>query len=184
MANTINMVPVDHVARLCVAATLNPTASAVNVCHVNSHPRLRFDDYLSALEAYGYNVPVADYDTWRKEMEQYVASTEDEKREEHALLGLYNMVTADLPGSTKAPELDDTNAAMALRLDISRTGKDYSRGGAVTEETIGVYLAYLIARGFMPTPSNASTKILPNITISESQRAALEQIGGRGRVAA
>lgn len=93
------------------------------------------------------------------------------------------MVTGDLPASTKAPELDDINAAVSLRADKARTGEDLSGGAAVTEQTVGVYLAYLVARGFMPKPSRQG-KSLPEVSISEGQLRALDKVGGRGGVAA
>ena len=90
------------------------------------------------------------------------------------------MVTGDLPASTKPVELDDTNAATALRADKDRTGEDLSAGGAVTEETVGVYLAYLIARGFMPKPTKQGKKSLPAVQIGKEQLQALDKVGGRG----
>ncbi|KAK4993183.1 large subunit of alpha-aminoadipate reductase [Elasticomyces elasticus] len=171
------MVPVDHVARLVVASVFNPPASGLGVCHVTSHPRLRFNEYLAALETYGYEVPQVDYTTWSEAVEAYVANP---REEDHALLGLYHMVTSDMPANTKAPELDDSNAAAALRADNQRTGQDLSAGGAVTEATVGIYLSYLIQRGFMPSPPTKGRKVLPHISLSEAQIKALEGIGGRG----
>lgn len=81
ISNTINMVPVDHVARLVTAAAFNPPTSAPGVCHLTSHPRLRFNEYLAALEAYGYDVPQVEYSEWRSAVEAYV----EEAKEEHAL---------------------------------------------------------------------------------------------------
>lgn len=90
------------------------------------------------------------------------------------------MVTGDLPASTKAPELDDRYASAALRADQERTGQDLSGGSAVTVEKVGVYMAYLIARGFMPRPSRDGHLKLPDISLSSEQVSALEKIGGRG----
>lgn len=90
------------------------------------------------------------------------------------------MVTGDLPASTKAPELDDVNATSALRADSVRTKEDLSAGGAVTEDIVGVYLAYLVERGFMPKPTRAGKKSLPSVQISKEQLQALERVGGRG----
>ena len=90
------------------------------------------------------------------------------------------MVTSDLPANTKAPELDDSNAATALRNDAKWTGEDLSAGSAVTEESVGVYLAYLIAIGFMPKPESGKGKALPKISLGEPQRKAMGSIGGRG----
>ena len=93
------------------------------------------------------------------------------------------MVTGDLPANTKAPELDDRNAAAALKADEARTGQDLSGGSAVTVEKVGVYMSYLIARGFMPKPPKAGHLVLPTVSLSAEQTKALEKIGGRGGAA-
>lgn len=85
ITNTINMVPVNHVARLITASAFNPPLSAPGVVHVTSHPRLTFNEYLSALETYGYEVPMVPYTKWRSAVENYVETTQDQSREEHAL---------------------------------------------------------------------------------------------------
>ena len=79
--NTINMVPVDHVARLVAATAFNPPASAPGVTHLTSHPRLSFNQYLASLESYGYEVPQVPYDKWRNAVEAFVEAG----KEEHAL---------------------------------------------------------------------------------------------------
>lgn len=98
-------------------------------------------------------------------------------------LGLYHMVTGDLPANTKAPELDDRNAAAALKADVARTGQDLSGGSAVTVEKVGVYMAYLIERGFMPRPEKEGHLRLPQVKLSTEQLQALDGIGGRGGAA-
>lgn len=71
--NTVNMVPVDHVARIVAASTLSPPREGLPVVHVDGHPRLRFDQYLAVLEQYGYAVPETDYSTWRSRLEKSVS---------------------------------------------------------------------------------------------------------------
>ncbi|KAL1301752.1 hypothetical protein AAFC00_005953 [Neodothiora populina] len=164
--NTINMVPVDHVARLVIAAALNQPGAQ-----------------MTSLETFGYNAPLVDYPEWRDAVEQYVEASQEGGKEEHALLGLFHMVTGDLPASTKAPELDDRNAAAALRADASRSGQDWSSGSAVTEDIVGTYLSFLVARGFMPKPTKDSRKTLPESKISKEQVEALDRVGGRGGAA-
>jgi L-aminoadipate-semialdehyde dehydrogenase len=41
--NTVNMVPVDHVARIVIATAFHPPRTPVGVAHVTGHPRLRFN---------------------------------------------------------------------------------------------------------------------------------------------
>ena len=95
---------------------------------------------------------------------------------------LYHFVTADLPADTKAPELDDTHAAAALRADAAWSGIDASAGAGVTEELVGLYASYLLAVGFLPAPtvSSKDTRPLPEARLSEDQKKALLSVGGRG----
>lgn len=93
---------------------------------------------------------------------------------------LYHFVTADLPSNTKAPELDDTHAAAALRADAAWTGIDASAGAGVTEDLVGLYCSYLVAVGFLPSPTSSAAKQLPTAQLSEDQKKALLSVGGRG----
>jgi len=79
------MVPVDHVARLVVAAAFNQPGAQMSVCHLTSHPRLTFNQYLAALESFGYEAPLVEYPQWRDAIEQYVEMGEEEGKQEHAL---------------------------------------------------------------------------------------------------
>lgn len=171
VGNTINMVPVPHVAKLVMGMSLKGKGG--QVAHVEAHPRLTFNQYLGALEAYGYTVPQESYDAWRKKVETYVEA--GESKEELALLGLYHMVTENLPEATKAPMLDDANASAALDAD-----GEFAKGegpAGVTREAVGAYLAFLVARGFMEKPEKGS---LPEIALSKEQVEALNKVGGRG----
>ena len=85
ISNTINMVPVDHVARVIVASSFKPPVSLLGVVQVTSHPRLTFNGFLSVLETYGYDVPKTDCLSWRAKMEKYVADSQDRGTEDHAL---------------------------------------------------------------------------------------------------
>lgn len=178
ISNTINMCPVDFVARLIVAAAihLNPSLEVIQCA---SHPRLRFNEYLGMLRTCGYNVPKVDYIPWRTSLERYVAQENQDKETQHALLPLYHFVTADLPTSTKSPELDDSNAIAALRADSDKTtsNADWTRGSAVGIEVMKKYVAWLVAIGFLPSPQE---KQLQGVEISEKQKEALGRVGGRG----
>jgi L-aminoadipate-semialdehyde dehydrogenase len=81
ISNTVNMVPVDHVARVVVATALSPPARPLGVAQVTAHPRPTFSQYISALQMYGYDVPEVEYSAWSKALEEY-ASTD---KEQHAL---------------------------------------------------------------------------------------------------
>ena len=175
LTNTINMVPVSHVAQKVVAIALQGENGTVS--QVEAHPRLTFNEFLETLEEYGYSCPLESYNTWKGKVEQYVASGKSGEKE-LALLGLYHMVTGDLPEAIKAPNLDDGNAAVALAKDENMSGNKASPAG-VTKEAIGAYLGYLVARGFMKPPPTSSNS-LPARTISEIQAQALNKVGGRG----
>ncbi|KAF2740935.1 large subunit of L-aminoadipate-semialdehyde dehydrogenase [Polyplosphaeria fusca] len=184
MPNTINMVPVPHVARAVVASTLNPPVHPLGVAQITSHPRITFNDFAGALERYGYNVASTPYTAWRQKLEQYVGRTGEFAgvQEQHALLPLYNFVMQDLPRDTKAPELDDANTVRALREDAEWTGEDWSMGAGVTGETVGVYVAFLIEMGFMPRPEGRGSVGLPELRIGEEVREMMKRVGGRGGV--
>lgn len=96
---------------------------------------------------------------------------------------LYHFVTADLPSNTKAPELDDTNAAAALKADATWSGIDASAGAGVTEELVGLYSSYLMQIGFLPAPTTAGARPLPTARITEEQKQAVMNVGGRGGAA-
>lgn len=184
--NTVNMVPVDHVARVVIASAFQPPRSPIGVAQVTGHPRLRFNQFLGALQLYGYNVPQVDYVPWSLALEQYVNDGQHDDGNadsQHALMPLYHFVTADLPSDTKAPELDDVNAAAALRADAAWSGVDASAGAGVTEELVGLYASYLVAVGFLPGPASsqsANSRPLPAARLSEDQKKALQSVGGRG----
>ncbi|KAJ5892616.1 hypothetical protein N7504_009307 [Penicillium tannophilum] len=182
--NTVNMVPVDHVARIIIATAFHPPRTPVGVAHVTGHPRLRFNQFLGALELYGYNVPQIDYVPWSMALEQYVNDGQhDDKDSQHALMPLYHFVTSDLPSNTKAPELSDTNAAAALKADAAWSGVDVSAGAGVTEELVGLYASYLVQTGFLPAPTIAGARPLPLARITEEQKKTLLSVGGRGGAA-
>ena len=148
--NTVNAVPVNHVARVVVAAALNPLpvlsdakgegdgATGIHVIHVTAHPRLRMNEYLSSLPHYGYHVPQIPYSNWKTSLSNYVSAGGQVKdQEQHALMPLYHFCIDDLPATTRAPELDDGNAVRVLEMDWELTGVDHSAGYGVGREDVG-----------------------------------------------
>lgn len=172
--NTLNQVPVTEVARVVVASALHPPVSPLGVAQVTSHPRLTLNDWLSALEEYGYEVPKVSYAEWCEKLREYVS---DESKEEHALLPLFHFVAGDLPANTVAPELDDRNAERALE-GLGENGKRKAR--CVSLDTAGVYIAYLVAIGFLEAPAGKGSREVPQLRLGEEKLAALGKIGGRG----
>ncbi|KZT70440.1 alpha-aminoadipate reductase Lys1p [Daedalea quercina L-15889] len=155
--NTVNMVPVDHVARCTTLAALAPLAAprdALSVLHVAAYPRPTFNGFLSSLARYGFAMQRCEYLIWRRQLEKHVMEVQD-----NALFPLLHFVLDDLPTSTKAPELNDAN----MRALLARHMQETSR--TVDDELMGKYLAWLIGAGFLPPPSSpAPEKTLPRLT--------------------
>ncbi|KAI1136316.1 large subunit of L-aminoadipate-semialdehyde dehydrogenase [Hypoxylon sp. FL0543] len=179
--NTVNAVPVNHVARVVVAAALNPLSGGVHVIHVTAHPRLRMNEYLSILEYYGYKTPEVSYDSWKQELEKFVSAGALEKdQEQHALMPLAHFCMNDLPATTRAPELDDRNAVAVLKADGDKwTGVDESSGYGISREDVGRYLRYLAEIKFIGQPTERG-RPLPDIRADIVQAQAIGGTGGRG----
>ena len=178
-SNTINLVPVDYCANIVVASSLNPPHQDVAVVHVTPDPQLPFNAFLETLQKYGYTAPMVPYPEWRSALEQYVSAETQDQREPHALLPLLDWVTTDLPSDTNSRNLDDANAKAVLRAN----GVDEKdRQVQVTQETVGVYLAFMAEIGFIGRPEGTKeAQKLPAIDISEEQRRALKMVGRGGR---
>lgn len=176
ISNTVNAVPVSRVSAIVVAAAFQlPTATgqSVSVAQVTSHPRLTLNEWIGAAEAYGYLSPLVPYQDWRAKVISYV---EDEAKEEHALLPLFHFVTGDLPANTLAPEMDDRQALAALKLYKEGSSGD-DTPLTVDVRTIGQYLAYLVAIGFLPSPGKGEHQ-LPEVDVSKLQ-GVQDTLGGR-----
>ena len=141
--NTINMVPVDHVA-LCISlAAVSPLPNAsLSVLHITASPLPTFNGMLSSLAQYGFPTEPCEYVVWRRKLEQHVMEVQD-----NALFPLLHFVLDDLPTSTKAPELDDRNTRAILKGHTGPTAK------TVDEGLMGLYLAWLVGAGFLPKPT-------------------------------
>jgi len=152
--NTINMVPVDHVAKCVSLATISPLLNAgVTVLHITAHPLPTFNDLLASLAQYGFPTEQCEYLVWRRKLEQHVMEVQD-----NALFPLLHFVLDDLPTSTKAPELDDTGTKALLAHHAQPTNSTVSR------TLIGKYLAWLVGACFLPSPSAcAPEKVLPSL---------------------
>lgn len=177
ISNNVNMVPVDQVARVVVATAFHPPQSDyLSVAQVTGHPRVKFNEYLGALKTYGYDVELADYPTWRSQLERFVV----EESKDSALFPLLHFVLDNLPQDTKAPELDDQNAVKSLKTDTQYTGEDVSGGKGVQEDQISIYISYLVKIGFLPQPTGKGKK-LPEVELDDETLALITAgAGGRG----
>jgi L-2-aminoadipate reductase len=160
--NSINMVPVDHVARICsLSALVSP--DRLRVYHVTARPRVTYNTFLSALARHGYDVERAEYLVWRTRLEQHVLEAQD-----NALFPLLHFVLDDLPESTQSPALDDSNTRTLLR-DAGAV-----ESMTVNERLTGLYLAWLVAVGFLPAPSRSGaegTVALPMRSVTSTAKA-------------
>ncbi|WWD19369.1 L-aminoadipate-semialdehyde dehydrogenase [Kwoniella shandongensis] len=149
--NSVNLTPVDHVARLAALSTLSTPSAGFSVVHVRGHPTIRFNDLLGALQTYGYDVTQVEYVHWRTKLEQHVLETQD-----NALFPLLHFVLDDLPTSTKSAELDDRNAQALAG------GAGEQKTAGVDEAQVGLYMAWLVKVGFMEgPPTGKGKKTLP-----------------------
>ena len=212
--NTINLVPVSHCARIVVAASVHPPMSeGVGVVQVTPHPQLPWNDFLGSLETFGYEAPLVPYEQWKTKLEEYVAnpspatsSTTTQpspitgtvtdgstlhytngphstvNSEPHALLPLFDWVTSSLPTSTTSRHLSDTNTRSVMHADDP--AYPFEECSRVTEDTVGVYLAFMVGVGFIPLPTEGKgegRKKLPVLKICGEQRVALGGVGRSGR---
>jgi L-aminoadipate-semialdehyde dehydrogenase len=177
LKNYINMMPVDGVARICVAAAASPP-EVFGLLNATSRT-MAFEIYLSMLELYGYNVQKVTYDVWKTKLQDYVTTTAEAKRPEHALLPLYHLAVTDLPNDSKSPALATRN----MRDVVQAYATKEPVADKVTEELVGKYISYLCEIGFLERPVEGKGKPLPKAEISAEQREALAKVGGRGAVA-
>jgi L-aminoadipate-semialdehyde dehydrogenase len=161
--NTVNMVPVDHVARCTVLAAVAPLPDPpLSVLHITARPLPTFNDMLSSLAQYGFPTAPCEYLVWRRKLEQHVMEVGD-----NALFPLLHFVLDDLPTSTKSPELDDSNTTALLE----QAG--YESSSTVDDALMGLYLAWLVRADFLPLPSLPSPeKALPVLANTGVIRAA------------
>ncbi|KXN89138.1 L-aminoadipate-semialdehyde dehydrogenase [Leucoagaricus sp. SymC.cos] len=161
--NTINMVPVDHVALCTSLAAVSPLPdAALSVLHIQAHPLPTFNSMLSSLVKYGFATEPCEYLVWRRKLEQHVMETQD-----NALFPLLHFVLDDLPTSTKAPELDTSNTNTLLEQHSGEMVK------TVDGDLMGLYLAWLTGAGFLPQPSLATPeRQLPQLANAGSIKAA------------
>ncbi|KAL4068584.1 hypothetical protein V8B97DRAFT_1973578 [Scleroderma yunnanense] len=161
--NTVNMVPVDHVARCTTLAAVTPLpGTAFSVLHIVAKPLPTFNNMLSSLAEYGFPTRQCEYLVWRRELEKHVMEVQD-----NALFPLLHFVLDDLPTSTKAPELDDSNISALLLSHPSDTPS------TVSDELMGLYLAWLVRAGFLPSPSQEQKrKDLPPLANNSVTKAA------------
>lgn len=170
--NFINMMPVDGVSRIAVAAATTPS-SGMQVLNAVSRT-MTFNSYLSILPKLGYAVEKIEYDDWRIKLQDYVASSAGGKTEEHALLPLYHMAISDLPSDSRSPVLSTANTKRVVAAASPGSGPL-----GVDEEVLIGYIAYLVAIGFMQAPGG---NILPEISLNQERLAALAKIEGRGKI--
>lgn len=166
--NPINMVPVDHVARITAVSALQRSDHDFKVYQVTARPAPRFNGFLSALARYGYVVERIEYLPWRTQLEQHVIKSQD-----NALFPLLHFVLDDLPTSTKAAALDDSNTVELLR-----------DAGEVTSVTVndslmGLYLSWLVSAGFLDAPPEGSSGSLklPKLALQNGVARAIGRSG-------
>ena len=170
----------SQVSRIVVVARFNlpaATGQRLAVAQVTAHPRLTLNDWIGALEIFGYTAPLMPYRDWSAKVKEYV--DDDTKHEEHALLPLFHVVVGDLPGDSIAPELDDSNTAASIKLYQVETEKngEVLASNVISVQTLGMYLVYMVAVGFLPPSEGDNGKeSLPKLS---GDMPALDHFAGR-----
>ncbi|KAF8327741.1 alpha-aminoadipate reductase Lys1p [Cantharellus anzutake] len=160
--NTVNMVPVDNVARTtALSALVLPANHRADVFHITARPPLRFNAVLGSLTLYGYKVEQSEYIIWRRRLEQHVLEAQD-----NALFPLLHFVLDDLPTSTKGPDLNDTNT-----LALWKAAGYLSDPKGVDNALMGKYLSWLIEAGFLEPPSRTGELKLPKLEGAKTAKA-------------
>jgi L-2-aminoadipate reductase len=153
--NTINMVPVDHVALCVTLAAISPHPGAgMTALHIRAHPLPTYNDIFSSLPRYGFATERCEYLVWRRKLEKHVMDVQD-----NALFPLLHFVLDDLPTSTKSPDLDDSNMCALLR------GHDKGNR-TISDGLMAKYLSWLIRVEFLPKPTLPGTNLLPVLDTS------------------
>ncbi|TIB62058.1 hypothetical protein E3P78_02521 [Wallemia ichthyophaga] len=154
--NFVNMVPVDHVARLTTLSMLSRVedGNSNGVVHVTARPPVRYSDLLGCLEKYGYQVQTSDYLVWRSELEKHVMEVGD-----NALFPLLHFVLDDLPTSTKSASLDDKNAQELIK----KSKADEKVKTTVDMPLLGLYVAWLVKAEFLGAPTGEGEYKLPRV---------------------
>jgi L-2-aminoadipate reductase len=151
--NTINMVPVDYVAKCTTLSAIAPLPRAgLAVLQITARPLPTFNGLLSSLAQYGFPTLQCEYPVWRQKLEKHVMEVQD-----NALFPLLHFVLDDLPTNSKAPELDDANTRELLASHAQEAQS------TVSPSLMGKYLAWLVGADFLPPPSMSATakKVLP-----------------------
>ncbi|CAO3670007.1 unnamed protein product [Umbelopsis vinacea] len=166
MSNLINCCSVDYVAASVAAFALDDDNSTkLGVFHITHPPTFRFTDLFGSLVRYGYHCDQTEYIDWRNRLMEYTLKSQD-----HSLFPLLHFVLDDLPTSTKSAQLDDRNTQAIV-----------SRQGVVCptmdDQLLGIYFAYLVKVGFMPTPPPGAQLTLPELTaeVTQLKRSAAHQ---------
>jgi len=164
--NTINMLPVNHVAKCTVLASLEDR-NPLKVYHLTSRPLPRFSSFLATLSHHGYEVSKEDYLTWRIRLEQSIMKNDPQ---DNALFPLLHFVLSDLPSSTKSAELDDLNTTELLKRN------QLNDHCSIQAAELAVYLAWLIQVGFLPPPSKPGNS-LPTLSLDHHMKKLISRTG-------
>jgi L-aminoadipate-semialdehyde dehydrogenase len=171
--NTLNMVPVDYAARIITASAFH-AGPDTPVVHVTGRPCSTFDQVFSALNEFGFDVDMTDYNAWCGVLRRDFAQNST-----NALYPLQHFVLDNLQQRLQAPILDNRNAAALLLADRDWTGEDLTARNSVTTEDIGKYLAYLVCIGFLDAPTKPAATALPSVPL-DLVALKSKHVGGRG----
>ncbi|CAO3626910.1 unnamed protein product [Mucor hiemalis] len=151
ISNSVNCCSVDFVASVVAGAAYHHAESTKTGVLQVTHPAgFTYNEMFSSLTTYGYKVQQTEYIDWRNKLMEYTLKSQD-----HSLFPLLHFVLDDLPTSTKSAQLDDTHTQAILALDGVKQP-------LMGDDLLGLYFAYLIKVGYMPTPASGG-RALPEL---------------------
>ncbi|KAI7884445.1 L-aminoadipate-semialdehyde dehydrogenase [Mucor mucedo] len=151
ISNSVNCCAVDYVASVVAGAAYHDAESTkLGVLQVTHPSGFTYNEMFGTLLTYGYQVQQTEYIDWRNKLMEYTLKSQD-----HSLFPLLHFVLDDLPTSTKSAQLNDSNTQAVLALDNIKQP-------LMGDDLLGLYYAYLIKVGYMPTPA-AGHRPLPEL---------------------
>ncbi|KAI8369256.1 L-aminoadipate-semialdehyde dehydrogenase [Radiomyces spectabilis] len=153
ISNVVNCCAVNYVASVVAgAAFYDNQSSQLGVLQVTHPLNFTFNDLFATLSTYGYSCQQTEYIDWRNKLMDYTLQSQD-----HSLFPLLHFVLDDLPTSTKSAPLSDQNTQQIL-------AQDGIQCPLMGDDLMGLYYAYLIKAGYLPTPPKQG-RALPQLDI-------------------
>jgi len=145
---TLDMEPVDYVAKAIVALVNSP--SSENKSFNVTNPNLfSYNKLYHSLQSFGYPLEVIPYEQWRILLQKIANSSQNES---NPLSALESHFTKDWDNSTSNPVYDSSNVSTIL--------KDTNIKPPQIETIMMTYFSYFISTSFIPQPPSTASNNL------------------------